>query len=656
MPHDNAVRARRLRCSAAALMLLAATGTAPALAQTATAAPTMQWPGTLAVAIDATDLDHRVLHVQQSVPVPGPGPLTLYYPRWLPGNHGPFGDVSLMAGLQVSAGGQRLPWRRDPLDPYAFQIDVPAGVSELALRFDHLAPRQWSQGRPSISRRILGVQWNQTLLYPTRVPAAELRVQARIKLPTGWQAATALRDGQGRVAQADANGWLSYAPVSVETLVDSPLFAGRHARRVELDPPGTPRPVALNLLADEADQLEASDAQIDAHRRLVQQADTLFGVRHWRHYDFLLAQSEQFGNIGLEHHESSENAVPPGYFKDWDKSVAERELLPHEYTHAWNGKFRRPADLATPHYNTPMQNSLLWVYEGMTQYWGHVLTARSGLSTPAQARDMLAYVAAYLDTRSGRNWRNLQDTTNEGTIKGPWDKPWVDLQRRMDYYDEATLIWLDADTLIREKSGGTRSLDDFARAFFGMPTTLRADGSVAPLTYTFDDVVSALNAVQPLDWAAFLRQRLDSHGPGAPLDGLARAGWTLAWSDTESEFAKNTPNWDGKPRPADFRWSLGLRIDDEGKLGFVAWDSPAFRAGLSPGQTLVAVNLLAYKPERLSAAITANKDGKAPLQLLMREDDQFRQVTIDWRGGMRFPLLQRVEGQADRLTEIYRAR
>jgi len=416
MPRILAHKASLRAGLAAALTALAAT------AAPAAPAPAGPWPGTVTLAVDATDLDHQIQRVTQTLPVPGPGPLTLHYPRWLPGTHGPYGDVAQLAGLQIHAGERRLEWRRDTLDPYAFIVDVPTGVRELTLRYEHLAPQNGSQGRPTMTRQILGVQWNQTLLYPTSVPAAAVRVQAQVKLPAGWQAATALRDPQGQVAQADGQGWLRFAPVSVETLVDSPLFAGRHATRVMLDPPGTPRPVALNLIADEADQLQASEAQLDAHRRLVQQADRLFGARHWRQYDFLLAQSKQFGGIGLEHHESSENGVRPGYFKDWDKAIASRELLPHEYVHSWNGKFRRPADLLTPHYNTPMQNTLLWVYEGMTQYWGHVLASRSGLVTPEQSRDALAYTAATLDARSGRTWRTLQDTTNEGTIRSGRDK------------------------------------------------------------------------------------------------------------------------------------------------------------------------------------------------------------------------------------------
>ncbi len=619
------------------------------------------WPGTITLAVDATDLDRRVLRVQQSLPVARPGRLTLLYPRWLPGTHGPWGDAGTIAGLQVSAAGQTITWSRDTVDPFAFHVDVPAGATALQIEFQQLTPLTRSEGRNTVTRQILGVQWNQVLLYPSGHYASAIRVQPRVRLPAGFQQASALRDTAGLVPGADRDGWVHFAPVSLETLVDSPLFAGRHARRIELDPSGTARAVALNLVGDSPEQIEATPVQIAAHRALVEQADKLFGVRPWRRYDFLLAISDHFGGIGLEHHESSENGVRTGYFKDWDKAIRSRELLPHEYVHAWNGKFRRPLDLWTPQYNVPMRNSLLWVYEGMTEYWGHVVAARAGLTSAEQARDRLAQVAAAYDAQPGRRWRNLQDTTNESTLASGRDRPWRDWQRgRGDYYAEAVLLWLDADTLIREKSGDTRSLDDFARAFFGVAVTTHPDGSILPAAYTFEQIVAALDAVLPYDWAGFLRQRLEGHGPGAPLDGLARGGWKLAWAEQESSFAKNADGWggeSGRERPQDFRHSSGLSVFSNGRIDSVAWDGPAFKAGVAPGATLVAVNSDAYKGDLLAAAITAAKDGNAPIELLLRDADRYRSVTVDWRGGLRYPRLERSAPDApDRLARIYQAR
>jgi predicted metalloprotease with PDZ domain len=421
------------------------------------------------------------------------------------------------------------------------------------------------------------------------------------------------------------------------------VFAGAHLRRIPLDPAGASHPVTLALLADSADQLQASEEQIQAHRNLVQQADRLFGARHFERYTFLLAQSERQSPIGLEHHESSENGVRPGYFKDWARRAGGRDLLPHEYTHSWNGKFRRPADLWTPDFNTePMRASLLWLYEGQTQFWGRVLAARSGLITPEQARDSLAHVAASLEHRSGRAWRNLQDTTNEAAMDPhKTRRDWGSWQRGRDYYEEAALVWLEADALIRERSAGKRSLDDFAKAFFGME-----DGRVQPLTYSFDDVVATLSAVQPHDWAAFLRERLDGHASGAPLAGLERSGWRLAWADKPSEFARADER---EERGDDFTYSLGLTVQKDGKLDNVLWGGPAYRAGLAGTMQLVAVNARAYKAERLSQAITANQDGSAPLALLVKDGDYYRSITLDYRGGLRYPRLERIPGTPERL-------
>jgi predicted metalloprotease with PDZ domain len=600
------------------------------------------YPGTIALFVDATDLSQRVLRVRQTLPV-RPGPLKLFFPRWIPGHHSPTGDITRLAGLKISApDGKPMAWSRDPLDTHAFRLTVPHGVSQLDIDFQHLSPVARDGGRVVVTREMLNLQWHNLVLYPAGYEARSISVQASLRLPPQWTQGSAL------VVAGQDQGVLQFKPVSLETLVDSPIFAGRHFRRVELDTPNSPRPVTLNIVADRAEQLKASDVQLAAHRQLVQQADKLFTARHFAKYDFLLALSEDLGGIGLEHHESSENGVRPNYFENWDKDMGERDLLPHEYVHSWNGKFRRPRDLATPHFNTPMQNTLLWLYEGQTQYWGKVLAARSALVSAELARDDLAQIAAAYENRSGRTWRNLQDTTNEPIMGNRnWRRDWRSWQRGADYYNEAVLVWLDADTLIREKSGGKRSLDDFARLFFGL-----RDGDLGPLPYSFDDVVKTLNEVQWHDWARFLRERLDSN-TAAPLDGLARAGWKLAYTDTPSD---NFKAGETEGKYSDFSYSLGLRAGSEGRLLDVMWDSPAFRAGLSPAMTLVAVNWRAYKPEVLKEAITANKDGQAPIDVLVREGDAFRAVRIDYRSGLRYPKLERVAGSDDRLAAVLAAR
>ena len=590
--------------------------------------------GPLRLQVDATDLERHIFRMRQTLPV-RPGRTRLYFARFLPGNHGPYGEIERLAGLGISAAGKPLAWQRDTIDPYAFVVDVPAGTSTLDLQFQYLSAVGKDSGRVVMTPAMMNVQWNSLVLYPAGYTSRAVTVEASLRLPEGWRQASALPVAATHGQQID------YRPVTLETLVDSPVFAGAHLRRVELDAPGTPHPVALNIVADEAAQLEATEEQLQAHRELVKQADKLFGARHFNQYDFLLALSDRLGFIGLEHHESSENGVTPSYFKDWAKRPGGRDLLPHEFVHSWNGKFRRPADLWTPSYQLPMQNSLLWVYEGQTEFWGRVLAARSGLVSIEQTRDTLANIAAVFEARAGRAWRNLQDTTNEGTIGPHRSKDWRNWQRGTDYYDEATLIWLDADSLVREKSGGTKSLDDFARAFFGVQ-----DGRIQPLLYTFDDVVAGLNQVLPYDWRGFLRERLDSNRPGAPLDGLARSGWKLAWAETPSEFEKND---DSEWRTDNFVYSLGLTLKREGAVDSVAWESPAFRAGVTKSNQLVAVNGMAYKAERLSDAITANKGGQAPIELLLKDGDSYRTVRIDYRGGLRYPRLERIDGTPERL-------
>lgn len=623
-------------------VLLAMLGSAvaqPVLAQGGTvvsshSASGERYPGVLRLHVDATDLDRRIFRIQQTLPVK-PGALTLHYPRFLPGTHGPYGEIERMAGLQIRAQGQTLAWQRDTVDPYSFHVQVPAGVNQLGLEFQFLSEVRGQTGRVVMTRDMLNLQWISQVIYPGGFQAKGIAVQASVTLPAGWHAATALR-----VTGRQGDTW-QFEPTSLETLVDSPIFAGRHHQQIALDPQGAAKPVVLHLFADAPEQLQASDAQIEAHRQLVQQTDRLMGSRHFRHYDFLLALSERMGGIGLEHHESSENGVRPDYFKDWAKSVGARELLPHEYVHSWNGKFRRPADLWTPHFNQPMRNSLLWLYEGQTQYWGRVLAARSGLVTPEQTRDLMARTAAEYTYRAGKLWRNLQDTTNEGTMRSGRNATWRDWQRGSDYYDESSLIWLDADTLIRDKSQGQRSLDDFAKLFFGVEPD-----RVAPLTYTFDDIVAALNKVQPHDWKAFLRERLDSHALTAPLDGLQRAGWRLDWAETPSEWSRSG---NGRGQADDFSYSLGLVLQPDGQVQQVRWNSPAFEAGMSPALSVVAVQGKAYKAERLSAAITANKSGQAPLQLLVKEGEQYRTLTLDYRQGLRYPRLVRIEGMPEGL-------
>jgi predicted metalloprotease with PDZ domain len=596
------------------------------------------YPGTMVLNVDATDLSQQIFRLHMTIPVK-PGPLTLLYPQWLPANHGPNGPITQLAGLKFTANGKPVAWTRDPLHVYAFHLTVPEGTTTLEADYQYLSPLDTSQGRITMTDDILGVQWISTTLYPAGYVARGVNVQANLKLPAGWQYATALETDNR------AGDDVHFKTSDLETLMDSPLFAGRYSKRFELDPDGKVR-VTLNVFADTPESLETKPEQIAPHRALVQQAYKLYGSYHYDHYDFLLALSDEFGGIGREHHQSSENGVKPGYFTEWAKGEAGRELLPHEYTHSWDGKFRRPAGQNVPNFNTPMDNELLWVYEGQTQYWGNVLAARSGLVSPAGARDALAASAARYDSVAGRAWRTVQDTVYDPIMNARRPLGWANWQRSEDYYVEGMLIWLDVDTRIREMSGDKRSLDDFARAFYGVN-----NGSHLPAFYTFDDVVATLNKVQPYDWASFLRTKLDGHGPGAPLDGLARAGWKLVYTDTPTDYMKGA---DERNKSLDLTYSLGFTVAQDGAVRNVVWDGPAFRAGLAANSTVMAVNDRVYKPELLKAAIKEAKDGK-PIRLLVRKGNVLRTIALDYRDGLRYPRLERIPGTKDRLEAIFAA-
>ncbi len=598
------------------------------------------YPGTIRLEVDATDLGQRVFKVRQTVPVQA-GLQRFHYPAWLPGNHSPTGQIEKLAGLVISGNGQRLDWVRDPLDVYTFNVQVPEGVSELRMDFQFLSPTDSAQGRTVMTPNMLNLQWNAMLLYPAGHAAHAITYQASARYPQGWEAASAL-------SVASRNGdTVNYAPTNLEILVDSPVFAGRYHRMFDLAPAGT-RPVRLNVFADRAKDLEAKPEHIEQHRALVTQARKLFGAEHYDHYDFLFAVTNQLGGIGLEHQRSSENSEDRDYFSGWDAKVGSSDLLGHEYTHSWDGKYRRPADLATLNYNVPMQGSLLWVYEGQTQYWGNVLTARSGIRPQEASRDALAMVAAtYADNRPGLEWRSLGDTTNDPVIARRKPKPYRGYQMSEDYYQGGQMLWLEADVRLRTLSGGKRSLDDFAKAFFG-----QNDGQwERPDTYTFEDVAATLEQVQATgDWSQFLRERVD-HRAGL-VGGIEAAGWKLVYKDKPSAYFKAMM----KGRGANFIYSLGVALSPAGYVNEVRWDSAAFNAGVGTGMQVLAVNDLQYSADELEEAVRAAKDSKQPVRLLVKEMDVYRTLSIDYHGGLRYPSLERIEGKPDYLTPILTAR
>jgi predicted metalloprotease with PDZ domain len=644
--------APRLLLSACAAALLI--GSSPALAQSGVpalpvalapipAARDVAYPGVIKLDVDATDIDRRIVSIKETIPVTGPGPMVLFYPQWLPGNHGPVGPVDDLASLVFTANGQRLPWVRNTIHTDAFQIDVPAGVTSIEATFQWLTPVDGSQGRIVITDEMLNIQWEKALLYPAGYYSRQITLQPTLRLPAEWKYGTALD------TESFAGGLATFAPITLEHLIDSPVFAGQYYRQIDLDPGGR-SPVRLNIVADKPESLAATDEQIQILRNLVTQADRLHGARHYNHYDFLLALTDKLGGIGLEHHRSSENSADPEFFTGWDSHVGDRDLLSHEYDHSWDGKFRRPAGQLTPNFNEPMQNSLLWVYEGQDQYWGLVLAARSGLLTKQQAMDSLAMWAANYGTMPGRVWRPMQDTTNDPIIAQRAPQPWGTYQRSEDYYVEGALIWLDADTWIREQTDGKKSLDDFAKGFFGVQ-----DGRWDPLPYTFEDVTGVLNSVQTRDWGQFLRSRLDATGPDArpPLDGLERGGYRLVYTETPSDYQKALY---GEYHRHDFQYSLGFSTNDASRINSVRWGGPAFEAGLTSGWDIVAVNGRTASPTVLAEAITAAKGATTPIEVMVKKGDRFRTIHFDYHDGLRYPRLERIEGTPDRIGDIFSPR
>ncbi|WP_449446891.1 M61 family metallopeptidase [Thermomonas brevis] len=598
------------------------------------------YPGTIKLEVDATNLNQRIFRVKETIPAQ-PGPLTLLYPMWVPGGHTPRNAIDKIAGITFKANGQKLEWKRDPLEVAAFHIDVPAGATEVVAEFDFLTPTGGGQGRVVMTPNMLNLQFLSAALYPAGHYTHRIMVDPRVTYPAGWTAFTALHE-DGRSGDA-----VDYKDVPFDILVDSPVYAGRYAKNIDLTPAGGKVPVKLGVIADAAKYLEAKPKQIELHKAMVAQALKLYGAQHYDHYQFLFSLSGQMGGNGLEHQRSSENGVGTDYFTGWNEKTGFTDLLPHEYTHSWNGKYRRGKDLWTPNFNVPMQDSLLWVYEGQTQYWGNVLAARSGMRPLPASIDALALVAAtYAENRPGLSWRNVQDTTNDPIIASRAPRAYRNYQMSEDYYSAGQMIWLEADALIRTKTGGKKSLDDFAKAFFGVN-----DGEwERQNTYTFEDVVATLNGVMPYDWATFLRQRLD--GKTGLTGGIEAAGWKLVFKDTPNAYAKGASRGGG----GDFVYSLGLSLGKDGSVGDVRWDSPAFNAGIGTGTTIVAVNGQAYDKDLLEDAVKAAKTDKAPIELMVKEFNLYRTVKLDYHGGLRYPHLERIQGKPDLLTPILTAR
>ena len=588
--------------------------------------------GTLTLAVDATDTARGIVTVQETIPVQAAGDLVLLYPQWETASHAPTVPLPSLTGLEVRIDGRRVEWRRDPVAVYAFHVPMPAGARSVTLGFTIIADRD------TLHRDRIDLQWQRALLYPAGWFARDLPVSARLRIPAGMIPFNAL----DRIGTEPAD--LQFATTALDRLVDAPVYAAQTVRQIDLEP-GDPQPVRLDLVARDSAKLAIGDRETAELRALLAQTRHVFGPAPFRHYDAIVVLDDAVGAGGIEHLEEGENNLPADYLLRPETQLNNRDLIAHELVHAWNGRFRQPADLWTPTFNDPADGSLLWVYEGQTEYWGRVLAARSGMRSRQETLDKLALDAATVANRPGRLWKSLADTTNDAIYMAGHHVGWRDWQRREDYYPESVLLWLDVDARLRELSGGKRSLDDFAHRFFH---AAQPDGVVS--TYMFDDVCRGLDAIAHDDWRAFLTRHLDTRDAAEATAGLARAGWRLVYTPVPSEtFLQNEAEGGG----LDLGYSVGAVVDDDGSVDSVAWDSPAFRAGLAPGAHILTVEGAPYSREALRLATARST---ATIRLEISADGQRRALEIQYAGGLRYPRLERIAGRPDRLSGLLASR
>jgi predicted metalloprotease with PDZ domain len=593
--------------------------------------------GTMELAVHASDTDHQVFVVHETIPVQTPGDTVLLYPEWEASSHAPTATVTELAGLVVRIDGKPAGWTRDPVDMHAFHIEVPEGAGSIALDFQFLAPSSSHLLRPDM----VIVPWQRLLLYPAGWYVRDIPVAATLTLPHGLTPYTSLAFRAG-------GDTLDFQAVELDQSVDAPVYAGRYTRRIALDK-GAAKPVFLDLLADSKDDLAISGAQVARMETLVAQGLKTFGTAPYRHYDAIVTLSDVIspdsGGGGVEHLEEGEDNLPAAYFTDAPAQLNNLDLIAHEYVHAWNGLWRTPADLWSPTFNWPARGSLLWVYEGQTEFWGRVLAARAGLRTRQQTLDKLALDADFVANRTRRRWKDLQDSTNDAVYMAKHHVAWRSWQGREDYYSEGVLLWLDVDARLRELSHGRRGLEDFARLFFAK------SGSQTTRTYTFDDVCAALEQIVPDDWPAFLDRHLRTRSTDEALAGLARAGWKLVYTDVPTETFRQD---EAEAAVANLDDSIGLEIDAGGRVQSVQWDGPAFRAGLSPGARVTGVDGQAFSTQALLGAVRVS--ATKPLSVRVDANGDQRTATISYRGGLRYPHLERIAGAPDRLSDLLNGR
>jgi predicted metalloprotease with PDZ domain len=602
---------------------------------TVLAAVTLSAQQPIRITIDATDAGRKIFHSHSTIPAT-PGAMQLAYAQWIPGEHGPTGPITDLVDLRVAANGQPLPWQRDARNMYVFNIVVPQGASAIDVDLSYLSPiagGSFTSG-PSATANVAVIAWNTLLLYPLGKNADQIMVEGAVKAPEGWSSASALKPNER---------------ASVMTYIDSPVLIGRYLKTVDL-PTGTAPKHRINIAGESRGAIETPATFADDYGRLVAEAGALFGTYHFRKYDWLLTLSDDVAHFGLEHHESSDNRMEENTLETPLMRRALGGLLAHEYVHSWNGKYRRPAIQLSADYQQPMEGNLLWVYEGLTQYLGCLLATRSGLWTPEFYRETLAGVAGRFDVQPGRTWRPLSDTAVAAQVLYGSPTAWESTRRSTDFYEESVLLWLEADSIIRQKTNNRASLDDFIRRFHG------GTGGVAEVKpYTYDDLIANLNAVAPYDWRKHFDERLSSLSPRAPIGGITANGWQVVFNDTPNESIKATEE---RRKVIDLTYSLGLslrngeRMDEKGTVRDVWMGGPAANAGIGPGMKIIAVNGRRFTREVLDKAI----HDKGPLELLVQNNDDFSTHTVDYHGGQRYPHLEQVDGKTDTLADVLKGR
>jgi predicted metalloprotease with PDZ domain len=585
--------------------------------------------------VDATHAPERLYQVRMLMPA-APGPLTLYYPKWIQGAHAPVGPINNFTGLKISANGKVIPWKRDALDAFTFHLDVPPGVQQIEVTFDYLEPGNDSG---SVTDKLLVLNWFQVLLYPAGTPAAQIQFKPTLKLPLGWKFGTALP------LERQTGAEVGFQTVALDRLLDSPVVAGEYYRVIDLTPPGEPIHHEIDIVADSEAALAMSPEVQRGLTNLVAESGKLFGARHYRDYHFLLTLSDHTPHFGVEHHESNDSRLAERIFLSPTAAVDAGGLLAHEFAHSWSGKFRRPKDISPPDFQTPLETALLWVYEGNTSYLGDLLAARSGLWKPEEYRQALASYAASLGPgRPGRAWRPLLDTASAVATTftgGPAPAGWLSWRRGLDYYEEGELLWLEAETIIREQSHGQKSLEDFFHLFYGGPNN---GPELKP--YTFDELMQMLNQVVKYDWASFWNDRLNSTSTEAPAGGITANGWKLA-------FTPEPPLSGRISRGISITtFSIGLNATNEGVVTDAIFYGLAFKAGISPGMKIAAVNGRVFTPEILDDAIKSSKTNSRPIELLVIANDYYKSCSIDYHEGVRYPHLVRIASKPDDLEPL----